>query len=264
VNTAFHLGFHEVDPLLATIRKAELDAVLPHLPTGGKVLELGAGTGFQAMLLGEQGYDVVALDVPESSHRENAVFAVGLFDGVHIPYPDATFDAVFSSNVLEHAESLDALLAESARVLKEGGIAVHILPTAAWRFWTNAAHYVWVFKSVWAVLRGTAGPEQPSVRALGVKPKKTGLLRMARVALFPVVHGCRGNFLSEILLFTARRWESTFKRAGFRLKARESIGLFYTGRSIPGPQCPMERRRLLARLLGSSSDAHVLAKGQKP
>ena len=33
------------------------------------------------------------------------------------------------------------MLADTLRILKPGGIAVHILPTPSWRWWSIVAHY---------------------------------------------------------------------------------------------------------------------------
>jgi len=45
------------------------------------------------------------------------------YDGLHLPFPDAAFDAVTSTAVLEHVADLDAFAREVARVLRPGGVA---------------------------------------------------------------------------------------------------------------------------------------------
>ncbi len=50
------------------------------------------------------------------------------FDGINIPYEDNMFDGVLCTQVLEHVENLDLLLAECNRVIKMGGDFVVSVP----------------------------------------------------------------------------------------------------------------------------------------
>lgn len=49
---------------------------------------------------------------------------ITLYDGVTIPFPDASFDAVFSNQSLEHVHSPDIAVSEIARVLRPRGCLV--------------------------------------------------------------------------------------------------------------------------------------------
>ena len=49
-----------------------------------------------------------------------------------LPFPDATFDAVVSADVLYHVEDDAAALREMARVLRPGGVAVINVPAHRW------------------------------------------------------------------------------------------------------------------------------------
>jgi len=247
--------------LLRAIRGYEAAQAREHSPDGGRLLEIGAGRGHQALYFQELGFRVDAIDVESSSHLEHAVFPVQVYDGARIPFPDETFDVVFSSNVLEHVPACDELLREISRVTKGDGVMLHILPTACWRIWTNLAHYLWVLRLVTS--RGTDDspaerPTRPSVES--DDPGRRSLWRLLRKGLFPFRHGIRGNWLTETYFFSRLRWKKTFRDAQLRVRTRIDTGIFYTGYGIPGVSCSMATRSKLARWLGSATALFVLDK----
>ena len=87
----------------------------------GRVLDLGAGTGAALADLGTT--EVVALDPsPEMlALNPSALRVVGV--GERLPFPDGTFDTVFSAYVFRNLDSVPDTLAEIARVLRVGGMA---------------------------------------------------------------------------------------------------------------------------------------------
>jgi len=97
----------------------------------GKVLDVGCGQMPFRHLLPE-GAQYTGLDIPAAdSFGMDKHPDVVEFDGTAIPFPDAHFDAVMCTEVLEHAEAPEALVAEMHRVLKPGGSLVLTVPFAA-------------------------------------------------------------------------------------------------------------------------------------
>ena len=124
-----------------SIRTAEIEKVIGFFTPGARILEIGAGTGSQALELNRHGYEVVAIEIGNSNYAENRVFPIIDFDGKHIPLPDASIDIVYSSNVLEYVADLQQMHSEILRVLKPDGYCVHVLPTHGWRVWTTISSY---------------------------------------------------------------------------------------------------------------------------
>jgi len=102
------------------------------LKPGAYVLEIGCGRGVGAALISEkfQPATVHAMDLDiemirkaqqrlKNNNRARTDFYVG--DVLHLPYKDATFDAVFGFGVLHHVPDWKGGLAEIVRVLKKGG-----------------------------------------------------------------------------------------------------------------------------------------------
>jgi SAM-dependent methyltransferase len=119
-------------------RLAGLSTVLQllDLPDGAHVLDFGCGTGWLARCLATMGADVVATDVSSNVLELGRRFlardplAAELrvefrrFDGARLPTGDASMDRVVSFDAFHHVLDQAATLAEMARVLRPGGIAV--------------------------------------------------------------------------------------------------------------------------------------------
>jgi 2-polyprenyl-3-methyl-5-hydroxy-6-metoxy-1,4-benzoquinol methylase len=116
---------------LDAVRAAEIELIASHLRPGARILEIGAGTGQQARELARRGFDITAIEIASSNYSAERVFPIVDYDGRVIPFADASFDIVFSSNVLEHVPDLAQMNREIRRVLRPGGICVHAMPTHA-------------------------------------------------------------------------------------------------------------------------------------
>lgn len=245
---------------LQSIREHELDRVLARLRPGQRVLEIGAGAGWQARKVADAGCDVVAIDVAETNYLEQQVFPVATYDGERIPLPDRSVDVVFSSNVLEHIPHIERFQAEMERVLKPDGFAIHLMPSTSWRFWTSVALYAHVVKSVFNWITKRPGPSAttPTVAVDKGTASPRSISRTLRHALLPAVHGERGNFITELHLFSARRWRRLFEAAGWRVESVQPNDLFYTGHAVIGAGLDITTRKALSRWFGSACNVYVL------
>jgi SAM-dependent methyltransferase len=240
---------------LHVIRQYELRSILPHLPPACRILEIGGGTGFQAKLLAEEGYEVSSIDLPTTNYRDDQVYPVIEYDGQQFPFPDNSFDVVFSSNLLEHVQDLAQLHRESARVLRKGGHAVHIMPTSAWRLWTIAAHYIEMGQRI--VLEfGRCAPFQSNPQTVqSALHNVRGVVR--HYAVVPR-HGETGNAVTELISFSAARWSRHFHAHHLSVIERRPMRLFYTGHSVLGNRLALPARRALSRFAGSACTIWVV------
>ena len=251
--------------LFEEIRLEELHQVLVFLEGNfpeGIVLELGAGTGWQARELDRAGYKVTAIDLANSNYAEKRVWPIIDYDGEHLPFSDASFDVVFSSNVLEHIENLPQVNREILRVLKLDGLVIHIVPSATWRLWSIISHYFVLFKIsgmyIGRVLKkNPTEKEGPFVYA---NRNGGGIKTQLRKALFPARHGIAGNTITEVYWFSARRWKKLFENSGWYIRTLFHNRLFYTGRLVMGNVLPLATRRVLSTILGSSCHVFVLSR----
>lgn len=108
------------------------------VPAGETLLEIGAGTGYDAKELVAK-YSIVLSDVsPETLHRTMDVLghdrvAYVAADGSHLPFADHQFGGVYMVATLHHLPSPTRGIEECARVLKSGGLlAIAIEPNATY------------------------------------------------------------------------------------------------------------------------------------
>lgn len=236
---------------LAEIREAELASVVPRLPAGGAVLEIGGGTGDQARLLRRRGFQITSVDLPSSGYREFRVFPVIDYDGTHIPFPDRSFDAVYSSNVLEHVVDPAPLYAEIRRVLRPGGRCVHVMPSGSWRFFSSLTYYQALPRKAYRLFAGIPpGPDELSVAPDG--PSSWRLLKLIAHRLLPPRHGETGSAFGELLRFRSGAWVRHFREHGMTVVGVLPIGIFYTGELALGPRWSIASRRKAAAVLGSA------------
>jgi len=207
---------------LREIRQYEAIQVVGELPHRSLVLEVGAGAGWQARIFADLGRSVTPLEVHGSKYSRISEVYIRYYDGEKIPYSGKLFDAVFTSNTLEHMPRVMAMQSEMQRVLIHMGIAVHVVPTASWAFWTFL----------------------------------TTLFKWWRV---PHAHGVHArNPIKEMFSYTRKAWERLLLDAGWLVEKYHVNNIFYTGNSIFAGRLSLKSRVRLSRILGSSCHIFVL------
>ena len=115
------------------------------LGPGDRVLDLGCGAGRHAFEAAKRGAQVVACDLDLGELKDvRALFGAMASHGelppgsggwsvngnaLSLPFPDATFDRIIASEVMEHIPDDAGAAAELARVLKPGGTIAVTVPS---------------------------------------------------------------------------------------------------------------------------------------
>lgn len=218
------------------------------------ILELGAGDGWQSRALREAGFNMTAVDVDADRVGNQPAHPVTIYDGMTLPFPDDSFDAIYSSNVMEHVIAFDRVQNELRRVLRPGGYAVHCVPSGVWRTWTTIGHPLYALRMLTSLADRTK-PHKDILRAQLGRSRGWGATsrRLLRLAFLSPRHGEHGSLASEHLLFTRRGWTRRFEKSGWTVQSVTASGIFYSGNEIWGLRLSELMRRSLARVMGSSS-----------
>jgi ubiquinone/menaquinone biosynthesis C-methylase UbiE len=99
--------------------------IMSALPKGGKLLDIGCGTGLFVERYIEAGGSAIGLDISskmiEKARRRCIACDYILGTGEKIPFCDNSFDAVCSLLVFSYVKDPETMLNEAYRVLKPGG-----------------------------------------------------------------------------------------------------------------------------------------------
>ncbi len=101
----------------------------------GKLLEIGSGLGLELARLGQLGFEVTGADLAPKAvevcnaylQRKGVKGQAVVQNAESLTFPDESFDAVYSSGVIQHTPSIEKAIAEIWRVLRPGGRILIIL-----------------------------------------------------------------------------------------------------------------------------------------
>ena len=131
-----HIGLYSSDSIsIADASRATVENMARFLPRRDeplKVLDLGAGYGGAARFLAmNHNCQVDCLNLSEAQNERNRLLTgeqgldakIRVFDGSfeEVPFPDASYDVVWSQDAFLHSGRRELVIQEAARVLKPGG-----------------------------------------------------------------------------------------------------------------------------------------------
>jgi SAM-dependent methyltransferase len=133
-------GFSQVDSLLRGLSNLGWT-----IDPGARILDFGCGAGGTVYEWRDRGYDACGFDLIDTvalrdpadrryfsyleTPRVNPSDTQIADDAMHAPYESASFDLIYSLAVVEHCYALDGMMAECARLLKPGGVSLHVFPS---------------------------------------------------------------------------------------------------------------------------------------
>lgn len=120
---------------LLPLRRRGLDGDVRFLNVlpGGRVLDVGCGSGEWLSFMRKLGWQAEGIDFDEKAVKaaRQSGFEVGCGAVEQQHYPDERFDAVVLNHVIEHVPDPVATLKECRRILKKGGRLVLMTPNSS-------------------------------------------------------------------------------------------------------------------------------------
>ncbi|MEO8393332.1 MAG: methyltransferase domain-containing protein [Chloroflexota bacterium] len=104
-------------------------ALNQYVDEGAKVLDVGFGLGYGMNILAIKAAEITGVDIDPKVleycqetviGRNPRVKELMLYDGLHLKFPDNSFDVLTCVDVLEHVQEYDAFLDELLRVARKG------------------------------------------------------------------------------------------------------------------------------------------------
>lgn len=100
-------------------------------PFSGNILEAGTGKGYFSLALARLGFHFTTFDISATEqwyaglnlayHGLVGYVRFDVADLERLPYPDASYDAIFAVNIIHHLASVDLAVNELIRVLSPSG-----------------------------------------------------------------------------------------------------------------------------------------------
>jgi hypothetical protein len=120
---------------------------------------------------------------------------------------------------------------------------IYVIPTPTWRIWTSLSAYLAFF-----------------LKKNIAKEGRVNVLNFLDM-IFLKRHGIRGNRFNEFLYYRKKYWSDTFSEVhkGYFLETKK-IGIFYTGFNLMGDKLSITVRKVLSKILGSSSRIYILSR----
>lgn len=185
-----------------------------------KGLELGAGDGFQSKLLIKYIDNLISTDLnkyrlPSSSDDLKIQYKVLDAEKIGKHFKENSFDIVYSSNLMEHLPNVRDCFLGIHKVLKDDGIAIHIMPSPWWRFFQTVLH---IPNKIIDLLSNILRTDKKKYKKKGNNLKVNSVGRSKISKLFiPQPHGISSNFVVEFFAFRQSKWVSDFEATGFKI-----------------------------------------------
>jgi SAM-dependent methyltransferase len=125
-------------------QERRLALVRQHVPLDDRcILDIGCGLGMYTEAFSRYSSHVYGIEVEHERAVKALDRATGVAQGVGewLPFPNDSFDVVYSHEVLEHVDDDRAVVREMVRVTRPGQTIVAFVPNRLWPFETHGVYW---------------------------------------------------------------------------------------------------------------------------
>ena len=211
------------------LRQRDLYQLIDSAPVSfeGDVLEIGCGDGHLSTILSDHFNNVISTDINPREDIKDVIVA----DAQYLPFTSNTFDAIFSSNVLEHIDDLSKCLNELHRVSKKDVVMLHTMPTVWWKLFQFLTHYIYLIKVL--IRKFVKSNSNLGTRSHNLNTVSPQVNKRRLSVLWPSVHGVSKNHIQELNAFSSYTWEKLFQKYGFKVIKKETLFVHSPYRIFP-------------------------------
>ncbi|MGC4100317.1 class I SAM-dependent methyltransferase [Ferruginibacter sp.] len=186
-------------------------------------LEIGCGIGYQSAFLSVISDHLVASDIDFGSMIKHSrgleltrdfIEQVGVTNvtvvnanAEKLPFPDNSFDMIYSSYAFQYVPNKPEALAEIKRVLRPGGYFFCILPSTGNRITTTKNYYKAACKKMlnWPFQKKNSTSKKDATVSGEMNTKKSSHTR-----LLPPPDDEANSFMKELLIYSPAKWTKLF------------------------------------------------------
>jgi SAM-dependent methyltransferase len=208
-----------------------------------RILDFGCGKGKMVNYLYSLGFNANGCDITpaweDGQDTTSGRCSIITMNPYRLPYQDDSFDLVFSTSVLEHAQNTEEIFREIYRVLRNGGISMHNYPSKWYLpsephtlipfanfFWPNCPNW-WI--GLWVLIRVAfipkLAPNWKDMYHRYCEFCKTGSIYLSNSTYKAISMRIFGNYYS-LMDFYIERAEGGLARLARKLRLRKLAGWF--------------------------------------
>lgn len=211
---------------LHNLRFKEIQLIKKYLDQNyEKILEIGAGDGYQSQLLKDYCKELYCTELNEFRLKKSDPeinYLICDAENLEKYFSPNTFDLIFSSNLFEHLPNPELALRGIKKILKADGLSINIMPNPFFALSIILLHYPNLLITKFEKLVNRIISKEKNLvnrhsMENNIKVKRNNSW-LRKLLILPKPHGISDSFFAEARRFSKRAWIKLIKKEGFEVE----------------------------------------------